>query len=431
MDKDVLHQGVLFALQEPEHVANPYPLYRRLRSETPFYWDFVLRGWFLTGYADVRAALADPRLSTKNFPFDVSQFPPRLQDQLAPFVRILNKGVLYNAAPEHDRLRSPLNRAFNPAAFDRLRPEMEALADDLLGNAERRRSMDLVSDYSEPLADYMIGELLGLPQANRARFIEWCDQLRKFVSERRMGQETVLKARKAVKSFEAVRAYVRTIIAARRESFSDDVIGHSFAVEANEAPPTEDELLANCVFFLHAGARNMAASITNAVLALLQHPEQFARLRDNPQSITVAVEELLRYETPIQVLIRGVPEEIEFSGRRIGPRQLLVLMLGAANRDPEQFPDPDRLDLTRRPNRHVSFGVGPHGCVGGWMARFGLAIAIGAIINRQTDLRLAPGKLPWNFPAMRRTVWELPVLVDRRISRRPARIARAPIALFR
>jgi cytochrome P450 len=415
MDKDVLHQGVLFALQKPEYVANPYPLYHRLRSETPFYWDFVLCGWFLTRYTDVRSALADLRLTTKNFPFDASQFPPTLQNRLAPFVSVMNKGVLHNAAFEHDRLRRPLNRAFNPACFERLRPEMEALTQELLGKAERRGSMDVVSDYSEPLADYMIGELLGLPHANRAEFIKWCDRLRNFTMERRMGRETVLRAKSAVKSFEAVRAYVRTLISVRQENFSDDVIGHSFAVEANEAPLTEDEVLANCVFFLHAGARNMAASITNAVLGLLRHPEQFARLREDPQSITIAVEELLRYETPIQVSIRGVPEEIEFAGRRVGPKQLLVLLLGAANRDPQQFADPDRLDLTRRPNRHVSFGVGPHGCVGGWMARFGLAIAIGAILDRQTGFRLTPRKLQWNPPLMRRTVRTLPVLVDQRL----------------
>src|SRR5262249_41239693 len=164
MDKDVLHQGVFFALQEAEHVANPYPLYHRLRSEAPFHWDFVLYGWFLTRYADVRAALTDPRLPTKNFPFDVSQLPPDLQDALAPFGGIMNREVLYNDAPEHERLRRPLNRAFNPAAFEQLRPEMEGLAHELLVKAERRRSMDVVSDYSQPLADHMFGEMLGLPR---------------------------------------------------------------------------------------------------------------------------------------------------------------------------------------------------------------------------------------------------------------------------
>jgi cytochrome P450 len=295
---------------------------------------------------------------------------------------------------------------------------MEAFAHELLGKAARRRSMEVVRNYSEPLADYMIGELLGLPEAHRAEFINDCDRLRNFTMEPRMGRETALKAKAAAKSFEAVRAKVRTMISARQTNFSDDVIGQSFAVEANEVPPTEEEVLANCVFFLHAGARNMAASITNGVLTLLRHPEQFARLRDNPRSITIAAEELLRFETPVQVLIRGVPEEIEFAGRRIGPKQILILLVGAANRDPDQFTNPDRLDLTRNPNRHLSFGVGAHGCVGGWMARFGLAIAVGAILQPQTSLRLAPGKLHWNFPAMRRTVLALPVLVE---TRRPPR----------
>ena len=185
----------------------------------------------------------------------------------------------------------------------------------------------------------------------------------------------------------------------------------------------------------------MSASITNALVTVLRHPHQFACLREDPNSIACAVEELLRYETPVQVAIRGVPKEIEFGGRRIGPNQLLVLLLGAANRDPEQFANPDRLDLTRHPNRHVSFGVGAHGCVGGWIARFGLAIAIRAILHRRLDLRLAARRLQWNFPAMRRTVRALPVLVERQrdsrqksrsgvaraLSPRPTRVTSTPV----
>ena len=414
MDKDVLNEGVFFALQEPANVANPYPLYQRLRSEAPFYWDFVLGGWFLTRYGDVSAALTDPRLTTENFSFDVSQLPVDLQHGLAPLGRVRKREALYNDAPDHARLRRPLNRTFNPSAFERLRPGMESLVQKLLTTAERRGSMDLVSDYSDPIADCMICDLLGLPHPDRAEFIEWCDRLREFVTARRMGYETVLKARVALKSFEAVRSYVHKMIATRQERFFDDVIGNTLAVEANEVPLTEDEILANCVFFLHAGARNTSASITNAVLALLQHPAQFAHLRQNaPELTSAAVEELLRYDTPVQVAIRGVPEDIEFAGRFIGPGQLLILLLGAANRDPEQFANPNRLDLTRRPNRHLSFGVGPHGCVGAWMARFGLAIALEAILNRQSSFRLGSARLEWNFPAIRRTVRALPVFVNR------------------
>ena len=427
MNKDVLQQGVLFALQEPEHVANPYPFYHRLRSEAPFYWDFVFSGWFLTRYADVRAALVDPRLSTKNFPFDASQLPEDLHDRITPLLRVLDQVVLHGTASAHERLRRPLNRAFHPSTFEQLRPGLESLADELLAQGERRSSMDLVTDYAGPLADYMIGELLGLPPNDRAELIKDCDRIRNFVTAQRLGRETVSRAKGAAKSFEAVRASMRPLITYRRKNFTRDLIGQVFATEENEMPFSEEEVLANCVFFLHAGARNAAAAITNAVLVLLRHPEQFASLCSNPDLLPIAIEELLRYEPPLHVVTRGVPEEMEFADRRIGPGQRLVLFLGAANRDPEQFADPDRLDLTRRPNRHVSFGVGPHGCVGAWLARFGMAIALGAIVHRPINLRLARGKLDWNFPAMRRTVRALPVLVETRGQRsrpRPARTAR-------
>lgn len=414
MDKDVLTKGVFFALQEPRHVANPYPLFRTLRSEARFYWDFVLGGWFLTGYDDVRAALADPRLTTTSSPFDVSQLPSDLQRGLAPFGRVMERVVLYTGATDHERLRRPLNRAFHPAAFERLRPKIETLAQELLAKAERRGSMDVVRDYSRPLADQMMGELLALPDTDRAKLIACCDRLKDFTMARRVGRETVLKARAAVESFQSIHAYFHTMIAARREKFADDVIGRSFAVEPNEAPPAEDDILANGVLFLHTGVLNMSASITNSVATLLQHPKQFAYLRDNPQSVPTAVEELLRYETPIQVSLRGVEEEMEFAGRRIGPKQLLVLLLGAANRDPEQFTDPERLDLARRPNHHLSFGAGPHGCVGTWLARFGLTIAIGAILDRHAELRLKSKKLDWELPAIWRTVRALPVSVTRK-----------------
>jgi cytochrome P450 len=428
MHNDVLEQGVFFALQKPRHIADPYPLFHVLRSEAPFYWDFVLSGWFLTRYSDVRAALIDPRLSTTSSPFDVTQLPRKLQRALAPFGRVMDRVVLYTDAAEHERLRRPLNRAFNPAAFEQLRAKMETLADRLLAEAERRGSIDIVSEYARLLAEYMMGELLGLPPVDRPRFIAWCDQLKEFTMARRMGRDTVVKATTAVRSFQAVRTYTRSIIAKNKNGV-DNVIGRSLAAEANEAPPTEDDLLANCVLFLHTGALNMSASIANAVAILLQHPEQFACLRSGAVPITSAVEELLRYETPIQVSLRGISEEIDFAGRRLGPNHLLVLLLGAANRDPQQFPEPDRLDLSRRPNHHLSFGAGAHGCVGSWMARFGLAIAVAAIVQRGTQLRLSSRKLDWELPAIWRTVRALPVLVTGKRSRLSRSVSAKPIAV--
>lgn len=415
MESDVLEEGVFFALQEPRFVANPYRLFRALRLEAPLYWDFVLGGWFLTRYADVRAALADPRLTTTSSPFDITQLPPKLQRDLAPFGRVMDKVVLYTDAIEHARLRLPLNRAFNPAAFEELRPKMESTADELLAKAEKHKSMDVVTDYARPIADCMMSELLALPEPDRADFIRDCDRIKEFTMARRVGKETVARARVAAASFQSIRGYVRALMSRKPQSSNSDMIGRSLATEANESPLSEDDILANCVLFLHTGALNMSASITNAVSSLLQHPKEFDRLRDGSVTITAAIEELLRYETPIQVSLRGVPDEIDFAGQTIGPKQLLVLLLGAANRDPEVFPDPDRLDLGRRPNHHLSFGAGPHGCVGNWMARFGLTIALRAILDRQTSLRLKSKTMKWELPAIWRTLRTLPVSITRRL----------------
>jgi cytochrome P450 len=413
MDKGVLERGVFLTLLEPAHVDNPYLLFRQLRSEAPFYWDFVLCGWFLTRYADIKAALIDPRLTTKNFPFDVSQLPRDLQTKLAPLHHAMNNEIFHIDGAEHDRLRRPMNRAFNPAAFERLRSKLELRAQQLLATAERRRSIEVVAEYSWPLANYMVGELWGLSPADRARFIRWCDQLRDFIMAPRLSGGTIAKAENMVATFRTLRAQVSKIAAVRRAEFKDDLIGRACAVEADELPPTDDEILSNCVFLVHTGARNLAASITNALVSLLQHPKEFARLRENPHLIATAIEELLRYENPVQVATRGVPVEMDLSGRRIGPKHLLVLLLGAANRDPEQFAHPDQLDLTRQPNHHLSFGLGPHGCIGARMVRFGVRIALEAIFRRNLQLRFKPGKLQWNLPAMRRTVHALPLFVDR------------------
>jgi cytochrome P450 len=411
MDKDVLHQGVFFALQSPKNVANPYPFYQKLRSQSPFYWDFVSSAWFLTRYSDVRAGLADQRLRTKNFPFDVTQLPSNLQNNLAPLARVAGKEVLHSDRGDHDRLRRPLNKAFQPGALEQLRPTLEALAQQLFANGERSGAMDLVADYCEPLADCLFAELLGLPRTDRRQVVAWCDDLRKFRMMPRKGLQTIVRAKIAVKSFGSLQTYLKSMIAVRRRKFADDVIGRSLAVEGDGARPSDDEIMANCVLFLHSGVRNMSASITNAVYVLLRHPRQFAALRDNPLSINIAVEELIRYEPPLQVVSRGVPEHIELAGRQIGPGQLVVLLLGAANRDPEEFDKPNHLDLTRRPNRHVSFGLGAHGCVGAWIARFGLNVTLGAILNRGTRLRLNGRKLQWNFPLIRRDLVALPVSV--------------------
>lgn len=415
MDQDVLHQGVFFALQMPVHVANPYPFYHKLRSKSAFYWDFVSSAWFITRYDDVRPGLLDSRFTTKNFPFDVSQLSSALRSDLAPLKRVANKEVLHSNASDHERLRRPLNRAFQPGAMEQSRPSLTKLAEQLLADAERSRAMEIVRDYCEPLADHLFGELLGLPPSHRNKVIRWCDDIRKFTMMPRCGRATNARARIAAKSFRSLQTYFKPVIAQRRKEFVDDVIGRSLAVQGNESQPSSDEVMANCVFFLHSGVRNMSACITNAIYVLLRNPAQFLTLRKDAQLAPTAVEELLRYDPPLQVVSRGVMQKGELAGREIRPGQLLVFLLGAANRDPTQFKNPDLLDFRRSPNRHLSFGVGAHGCVGAWIARFGLNVALAAILNRGTNLAFSPAGLKWNFPLIRRELFALPVKVKPRM----------------
>lgn len=413
MDRSIRERGVFLSLQQPRQLANPYSFYRRLRSDSPVHWDFVLGGWFLTRYADVRTVLFERQLSTRNFPFDVSQLPDPLRTQLTPLVTVLNRGVIHQDASDHHHLRRPLNRAFGSEALKHLWPKMASLADDLLGRAEHAGIFDVSKDYARPLSNFFVCESLSLPASERAEFIQWCDQISGFMILPRTGGTTNRMAERAATSFKALQDYVRSLIAARSMNSSDDVIGRALTLDEDEAPLTEDDILANCVLLLDAGARNMAASLSNAIFSLLRNPKQFTRLRNDPGILDLAVEELLRFDTPVQVAFRGVVDEIQLGNHRIRPDQLLVLLLGAANRDPEQFPNPDELDLGRQPNRHLSFGAGLHRCVGMGMVRVVLAVAIDAILRRRTKLRLRAEKLRWNPPAMRRAARIFPVYVSR------------------
>ncbi|MGZ5023395.1 MAG: cytochrome P450 [Chthoniobacterales bacterium] len=391
MQKDVLSRGVFLALQQPRYVANPYLFYDQLRRETPFYWDFVSCGWFVSRYADVQAGLSDSRLTTNNFRFDVSQLPSALVRELKPLARIMGGGVLHREGAEHDRVRHALNRFFHVTRFERLRPKLVALADDLLAQAEKRGMVDVVSNYSELLADFMLGELLEVSPELRTEFVGWCEQLRQFAMAPRVSAETVVKAKAAVRSFKALRAYV----VKRPDLFENGL--------------SEEEVIANCVLLLHAGARNTSAALSNSIATLLEHEDQFELLRRSPKLLPTAVEELLRYESPVQIIVRGAEEKMDFRGHTIGPDHLLFFLTGAANRDPEQFPEPDRLDLTRSRNRHLAFGVGAHSCVGAALARFGMMIALRALLARGVHLRLTRSRPRWQIATMRRTVTTLPV----------------------
>ncbi|HLH68655.1 MAG TPA: cytochrome P450 [Candidatus Dormibacteraeota bacterium] len=357
---------------------DPYPFYEQLRSAGPVVWATSLGRWLVTGHAEVVEVLRDERFSADR----------RRWEGFAPVIEPGREGgrsMLVADPPDHTRLRTLVQKAFTPRMVERLRPRIETLVEEALNAAGERGGMDLVADLAYPLPVTVIAELLGVPVEDRAAFRRWSDALvgalDPVAPANRRG--AVLAAR------DALHAYLRQVIAERRADPRDDLISRLVEAEEQGDRLSGPELLAMGVLLLVAGHETTVNLISNGVNALLNHPDQLARLHREPELIEPAVEELLRYDSPVQLTGRVALEALELGGQRVEPGQMVTLMLGAANRDPRVFADPGRLDLGRDPNPHLAFGRGIHFCLGAPLARLEGQIAIGALIRRFPGLRLA------------------------------------------
>jgi cytochrome P450 len=387
-------------------LADPFPALRRLQEEDPVHRSEALGAWLLTRYTDVRAALADPRLSADRItPFLEHQVRGG-RDGLTDLGRQVGLWAVFTDPPTHTRLRSLMNRAFTSGAVERLRPRIEEIVAELLGAVRARGEMDVIRDFAYPLPVTVIAELLGVPREDRERLKRWSDELAAFVGSARATPD---KYARAGQSLGEMSEYFRRLIALRRAEPRDDVMSGLISAEERGAVLSEDELTATCVLLLFAGHETTTNLIGNGVLALLRHPAQLAAWRRDASLTPAAVEELLRYDGPGQAMVRVAREDLDWGGRRIRRGERLFLMIGAANRDPRQFADPDRLDLRRADNRHIAFGYGIHFCVGAPLARLEAQLALPALIGRLDGLALAPGRLEWLDSLIFRGVKSLPV----------------------
>jgi cytochrome P450 len=367
-------------------LADPYPVYHRLRLEAPVCWDERSRVWVLTHYADVSAALRDPRFLT---PKPAAANDPRSAD----FNRIISGMTLFKDPPEHTRLRALINKAFLPRFVDQLQPHIERVADQLLDQAQAAGRLELIGDLAFPLPITVISLLLGIPVEDHQHMQEWSHALAAALEPSDMLSGAVLEhGNQAALSFED---YFRTLIAAKRGHIQDDLISSLIAAEEQGNRLSTDELIAMCVLLLFAGHETTVNLIGNGTLSLLRHPEQLALLRGNADLIKTAVEEFLRYESSIQYTSRLLAEDVTMHGHTLRQRSEVYLVLGAANRDPQQFADPDRLDITRQDNKHLAFGAGIHYCVGAPLARVEGQIAINTLLRRFPRLKLANGTIEW------------------------------------
>lgn len=384
----------------PEFRRNPYPTYHRLRTEDPVHSSVLPGVWVLSRYADVVTALRDPRFGRA----DAESFwRERLGD--GPAHGIVTKWMLFRDPPDHTRLRTLVNKAFTPRAIENLRPRVQAIVDELLDAVQHDGGMDLMAAFAYPLPVLVICEMLGVPAKDREVFKNWSGDLARILDPI-LTPEIVERGHALMAD---MASYFRDLIAHLRKHPQGNLLDAMIAAEEAGDRLTEEELLANCILLFGAGHETTVNLIGNGMLALLRHPDQAEKLRQDPTLIESAVEECLRYDSPVQMTGREVKEAMELGGRRLQAGERVFTLLGSANRDPAQFPDAECFDITRKENRHLAFGHGIHFCLGASLARLEGHLAIGTLVRRLPGLTLATDTVQWRDAFTLRGLQALPV----------------------
>ncbi|MCD9592365.1 cytochrome P450 [Streptomyces solisilvae] len=380
-------EAPVFDPWRPSFVADPYPAYAELREGGRAHWFEPSRQWLIPRHADVSALLRDRRLGrTYLHRFSHEEFgrtaPPPEHE---PFHTLNDHGMLDLEPPDHTRLRRLVSKAFTPRTVEALVPTIQRLAGELVDSFVASGGGDLIAAVAEPLPVAVIAEMLGIPPADRPALRPWSAEICGMY-ELSPSEET---ARRAVRASVEFSAYLRGLIDERRKSPGDDLISGLIAAYDEGDRLTEQEMISTCVLLLNAGHEATVNSTGNGWWALFRHPEQLAALRADPDALLpTAVDELLRFDTPLQLFERWVLEDIEVGGTVIPRGGEVALLFGSANRDPARFDRPDDLDLSRADNPHVSFGAGIHYCLGAPLARLELMASFGALLRKAPGMRL-------------------------------------------
>ena len=394
----------LYHLLDPEVLANPYPLYHRLRTEDPVHWDPYLHAWVVTRYVDVINVL-------HHFSADRTPTPEQLSAMglaaLNPIAEVMVRQMLFLDPPNHTRLRALASAAFTVRRVEQLRSHIQEIMDGLLDRVISKGQMDLIADFASPAPAIVTAELLGVPVADHEQLKDWSSDFAEMLGN---FQHNPDRFPKILRSVSCMTEYFRSTMKEQRVNAKDGLVSAMMAATVDGAKLTEDEIIANLIVTMVGGQETTTNLIGNGVLTLLRNPESLQRLREDVTLIPSAVEELLRYESPSQHTARLAPADVELGGKQIKKRQAVIAVMGAANRDPERFPDPDRLDIERKDNRHVAFGWAAHFCFGAQLARIEGQIALETILRRLPGLTLDTSlPLVWRHNLGLRGLTGLPV----------------------
>jgi cytochrome P450 len=393
----------LYQLLDPEVLANPYPLYQRLRTEDPVHWDPFLHAWVVTRYADVLMVLL-------KYSADRTPTPEKLSEMglsvLSPIAKVMVQQMLFMDAPTHTRLRSLASQAFTPRRVEVLRSHIQEITNNLLDAVKDKGRMDVIVDLAEPLPCIVTAEMLGVPVEDHQQLKSWSQDFAEMLGNFQHNPDRALRI---VRSVEEMTTYFRSAMREQKSHPRGGLVSSLMNAEINGDRLGEEEVIANCIVTMVGGQETTTNLIGNGLLSLLRNPDQLETLRSDFSLIPSAVEELLRYEAPSQHTARLAPEDAVLGGKQIRKHQAVIAVMGAANRDPERFPDPDRLDITRENNRHLAFGWAAHFCFGAPLARIEGQIAFESMLRRFPKLALEADPLTWRSNLGLRGLNALPV----------------------
>ena len=392
---------------DPEFRANPYPTYHRFRSESPIHRisNFTGDEWLVTRYAYVKAVL-------NNLHFCVDDLPDRLkeksfylkqQGEFEALRQTIGSWLFFLNPPDHTRLRGLVSKAFSSGALEGMRPQIQNIVDELITSIQEDEVMDIISDFACPLPASVTAIMLGMPTEERNQLIQWAHDLFR-VFDQPLSLEVYKYLNQVALEF---KEFLSRLIKEREKNPKQDLLSHLIAAK-NQGKLNEEELMGFCAMLFSVGQETTENFIGNSMLALLRHPEQLQKLKQEPKIIVSAIEELLRYDSPVQLIARVATKNVQIGGKTIKAGDRVHLSLGAANRDPAEFVDPDRIQLTRKHNS-IPFGSGIHYCLGGTLARIQGQILINELIQRFPTLKLNTDKLEWRNNIVLRGLKALPV----------------------
>ena len=393
----------LYHLLDPEVLANPYPLFHRLRSEDPVHWDPFLHTWVVTRYADVLEVL-------HTFSARRTHTPEKLEaiglGEMRPIAELMVKQMLFMDPPQHTRLRKLASHAFTPARVAVLRTHLREIVHRLLDAVEHDHRMDVIGDLAEPLPAIVTAEMLGVPGRDWRQLKAWSADFAEMLGNFQHNPDSVPRMLRTVLG---MTAYFRDAVRRQRADPRDGLVSSLMSAEVDGDRLTDDEVVATCIVTMVGGQETTTNLIGNGVITLLRNPEQAEELRGDLSLVPSAVEEMLRYESPSQHTGQLAPVDRELGGRTIRQGQAVMAVMAAANRDPARFPQPDTFDPRRQDNRHLAFGYAAHFCFGAALARIEGQEVFDAMLRRFPDLRLGPEALVWRNNSGLRGVIALPV----------------------